>query len=166
MVNRSLARHLRLPLVDTTKRPMRGYTSSGPSPGGTQGVAVMDIEISGHLQRIYAHVVDDLEPDLFLGNPWMVQNDVKYEAASQRVTHGKGKIRVYLSDQEEPDNVLAIRRARLLPAAPFATVCRMVQKKSSRGPPAHVMAASLQDIEKALEKLELQKPECITNAPS
>ncbi|KAF6822398.1 hypothetical protein CMUS01_11092 [Colletotrichum musicola] len=48
MVDRSLVKHLHLPLVDRKKRRIQGYSSEGPLPGDAQGVAVFDLELSGH----------------------------------------------------------------------------------------------------------------------
>ncbi|KAF6783741.1 reverse transcriptase domain protein [Colletotrichum sojae] len=150
MVDRSLVKHLHLPLVDRKKRRIRGYSSEGPSPGDAQGVAVFDLELSGHTQKIYAHVVKGLDPPIFLGKPWMEANRVVYDAAEQRVSHGVGGVTLYLSHQEEPEGVRAIRAARLLPAAPFAATCRRLNRQRDTGG-ARVMAVSLADIEKALQ---------------
>lgn len=153
MVDSQLARRLRLPYVDRTKRRLRGFADKSAQTT-TKGVVAFDLEISGHVEKVYAHVVDGLDVDVFLGKPWMERNHVVYDAAKRRIWHGKGGVRAYLSGQEESAMVREIREARSLGAPSFAALCRRVATEEKRQPSeyaAGIRAISLADIDKALK---------------
>ena len=77
-----------------------------------------------------------------------------YIAAKKLVYHGKGQVRAYLIDQEEPAKLREIRAAWFLNAASFKAICRRMarENKSPRSEAlAHMIAISLKDIERALQ---------------
>jgi len=94
-IDYSLVRKLRLPLVDRTPRPIKGF-AEGIGEVTTKGVAVLIIEISGYIERLYAYVVPGLEPGLFLGKPWFKKNYIIYEVVKQRLYYGRAKVIIRL----------------------------------------------------------------------
>jgi len=148
-IDHSLARKLRLPLVDRTPCPMKGF-AEGIGEVTTKGVAVLTIETSGYVERLYAYVVPGLEPGLFLGKPWFEKNRIVYEAAKQRLYHGRAKVMIRLVDQEEPEYIRTIRNARLVSAPAFAALCRRMRREKATRKEQWLCAISLADIKKAL----------------
>lgn len=112
---------------------------------------MFDLEASGYVERVFAHVVPGLTEEMFLGAPWMRKNSLRYNAGTQRIHHGRAGVNLRLVSAEEPPSIRAIRNAWIVPAAIFAAECRRVRKSPNRGDAmASVMAISLADIEKAL----------------
>lgn len=150
LVSEEVQQRLSLPLVDKKKREMSGFREED-AKGTSSGIAVFDLEASGYVERVFAHVIPGLTEEMFLGTPWMRKNSLSYDAGTQRIHHGRAGVNLRLVSAEEPPSIRAIRNARIVPAAIFAAECRRVRKSPNRGDAmASVMAISLADIEKAL----------------
>ena len=156
VVDESLVRRLRIPLVDTRQRRLNSFAEETGNLA-TKGVAVMDLELGGHLERIYAYVVPGLGEEIYLGKPWFEANRIVYDAAQHRISHGRAGIDLRLTGQKEPLNISQIRTAKLVTAAVFGAECRRLRK--SREEEAYSLRAiSLADIEKALQPKEEVDP--------
>ena len=129
-IDHSLARKLRLPLVDRTPRPIKGFTE-GIGKVTTKGVAILIIETSGYIKRLYAYVVPGLEPGLFLGKPWFKKNRIVYEAAKQRLYYSRAKVIIRFVNQEEPEHIRTIRNTKLVSAPAFAALYRRIRRKKA-----------------------------------
>ncbi len=150
IVDESLARKLRLPLVDRSARPLRGF-AEGVNDTEATGVARISVEISGHAEELYAYVVRGLDQDLFLGKPWFEKNQILYDAAKRRMHHGIADVTIHLTGQEESGRVREIRAARVVAASTFAALCRRI-KRSKESASGWIRAISISDINKALQK--------------
>jgi Reverse transcriptase (RNA-dependent DNA polymerase)/Aspartyl protease len=156
VVDESLVQRLHIPLVDTRQKLLNSF-AEGTGNLATKGVAVMDLELGGHIERIYAYVVPGLGEDIYLGKPWFEANRVVYDAAQQRISHGRAGIGLRLTGQEEPLSISRIRAARLVSAAVFGAECRRL-RKSRKEEAYSLRAISLADIEKALQPKEEVDP--------
>ena len=78
-------------MVSRKKQPLRGY-SEYTKATGTAGIASFLMDVGGYVQKMFAYVVPGLDEDVFLGKPWLEDNDVVYYAKEKRLRHRKGKI--------------------------------------------------------------------------
>jgi hypothetical protein len=73
-------KELQLPIMDRRRKSLTSF-SDGIKKLATCGVAVIDLEIGGYIERLYAYIVQDLGYNIFLGKPWFKKNQVVYDAA-------------------------------------------------------------------------------------
>ncbi|KAM4054390.1 transposon Tf2-3 polyprotein [Hirsutella rhossiliensis] len=140
VIDEALVRKLRIPFVDSKPREI----------GDSQSQRRVSYPQAGFDERVFAYVIPSLGQDMFLGRPWMERNHVVYDAAKQRMYHGRAGVTIRLIGQEEPAKIRAIRSARLVSAAVFTAECRRAKRRKKCNA-ISIHAISLSDIERALQ---------------
>ena len=155
VIDEDFANRTSLPLIDTQRRVVKPF-SDDSTPLSTRGVVVFDLDIQGFTQKVFAHIVQNLGQDLFLGDPFMAHNRVIYDANAQRFRHGRGGFSVRLENEPEPDSVRALRDHHVLSVRAFTATCRQIKSQKTGG---GLYAVSIDDVEKALRGKAPVKPE-------
>ncbi|XP_044715138.1 reverse transcriptase (RNA-dependent DNA polymerase) domain-containing protein [Hirsutella rhossiliensis] len=127
VIDEALVRKLRIPFVDS--KPL------------------------GFDERVFAYVIPSLGQDMFLGRPWMERNHVVYDAAKQRMYHGRAGVTIRLIGQEEPAKIRAIRSARLV----LSDIERALQPKPPVDPSEKVPAEVLKEFRDLFSPEEAMK---------
>lgn len=114
-------------------------------------VAVMNIDLDGYSERIFAYIVPLSGHDVFLGLPWIYKRDARLLGGEKKLQIGENGPVIRSQEVQESD-FSQIKDPLLVSAVSFT---RMKSKKKGKGA-CQVFAASLADINKALRKLEAQ----------
>ena len=109
-------------------------------------VAILDLDLDGHTERIFAYITPLSGHDIFLGLPWIYKRDVHLQGDHKTLQIGAEGPTIRSRAVQE-SALLAIDRPYPVSAVAFARATR--QK-------CQVFAASVADINKALQKLEAQ----------
>jgi hypothetical protein len=127
----------------------------GEVPMAVTEVVRLRLDIEGHEEIMWAYVVDDDAYDLILGRPWMDRNSVRLAFAKKSIYISSSRTRVRSKEGRRPPAPL-----RQINATAF-----MAWKNRSRSSPGiKVFAASLADIQKALQPKH-QSPDALTKIP-
>jgi reverse transcriptase-like protein/integrase-like protein/chromodomain-containing protein len=111
-------------------------------------VAVLDIDLDGYSERIFAYITPLSGHDLFLGLPWIYKRDVTLQGCKKRLQIGQGGP-IIRSKETQKSDLSQVDIPRLISAVSFQYLRR---KKNN----CQVFAVSVADINKALRKLEAQ----------
>jgi transposase InsO family protein len=148
VISERLQQKLQLPTL--LIRPRRLEEVAGKEYGAVDKVAHFDIDIDGHKQQqVWAYVIPRMEQDVLLGLPWArsQQVTVQYSEQGDRFHIGASNTSVTLRKESEWKIKEPLRQVT---AAAFSTI---LQRSRKRKQGVEVFSASLNDIEKALEKL-------------
>jgi hypothetical protein len=114
-------------------------------------VAVLDIDLDGYSERIFAYITPLSGHDIFLGLPWVYKRDVTLQGDRkrlQRLQIGTDGPIIRSQGAQELD-LAQVNVPSLISAVSFTRVTKGKKR-------CQVFAASVADINKALRKLEAQ----------
>lgn len=152
-ISEHLQRKLRLPTLSISPRSLEQV--AGIDYNAINQVAYFDIDIDGHKQRhVWAYIIPRMKQDVILGLPWARSQRVSIQHSDDGDTFHIGNSGIFVTLRKEStwdaDNV-----AKQISASVMAAILHR-SRKSQRT--VDVFSISLQDIEKALEKLNTKKP--------
>ena len=112
-------------------------------------VAILDLDLDGYSERIFAYIIPLSGHDIFLGLPWIYKRNITLDGSRKSLRLGTDgpTIRSLVTQESE---LAQLDSPRLVSAVAFARATG----KSRKG--CQVFAASFADINKALRKLEAQ----------
>ena len=120
---------------------------NGSKSTTTSEVAIIDIDLDGYSERIFAYITPLSGHDIFLGLPWIYKRNVTLQGDKKRLQIGiDGPI--IRSQKTQKTDLFRVNLVRLTSAV---SLIRMKNQKDCQ-----VFAASMADINKALRKLEAQ----------
>lgn len=169
--DKAAVRRLKLPRIPIKRRELRLASGEAPRQGITE-ITSVEIDIDGRKQRIWGYVVPNLSAPLFLGLPWMIDNDVVLLAKERAIRFGsdsgEGLVRQKgWYEEHAPDSVRErvqyIREATMVMGNAFAAEVRRHRKN----PLTQIFSVTVQDISKALEvKKKLSEEEIREQLPT
>jgi hypothetical protein len=112
-------------------------------------VVVINVDLDGYSERIFAYVTPLSGHDIFLGLPWVYKRDVTLQGCKKRLQIGPNGPIIRSKEAQELD-LSRIDTPRLVSAISFQ------HTRKGRKDKCQVFAASIADINKALRKLEAQ----------
>ncbi|KAI0999337.1 hypothetical protein K3495_g8857 [Podosphaera aphanis] len=149
------SRELKLAKNDTQRRAINNITC-------------VDMDIDGKYKRIWGYVIEDLAYDMILGDPWMRDNNAVYNARKRSIRLGQqGELTVRAKGWDKKlkpglmakVNCLKVNTgsAHQILGAHFAAISMRTRK--IRDDNIKIFAASISDINKALEVRKKKTPE-------
>lgn len=117
----------------------------------------MVIDINGRRERLWAYIIPGLQYNMILGKRWAEDNDVVYKAGKRQLRIGRGHSQVRIREAGWMDapavkgRTKEIREAKLVSSSVFAATVKRARWQDKR---LHLFSASMEDINKALDKLD------------
>lgn len=109
-------------------------------------VAILDLDLDGYSERVFAYVTPISGHDIFLGLPWIYKRNVTLQGDKRQLQIGAGGPIIRSQDTQAMDQS-QISMPSLISAISFTRMTKGKRKYQ-------VFAASVADINKALKKLE------------
>jgi hypothetical protein len=129
---------------------LKGFNGSKSSVATE--VAILDLDLDGYSERIFAYITPLSGHDIFLGLPWIYKRDVIIRGNQRHLQIGQNGPTIRSQEAQEAD-FAKIDVPRLVSAVAFTIQTRKPKRKRDA---CQVFAASVADINKALRKLEAQ----------
>jgi hypothetical protein len=149
-MNEQLARRLGLPMVDMDARRIEGVIE-----GATvhlDKVTTFMLDISGlKTTKAWAYVIPGQSEDLILGRPWLKSQLAKIDAAKSRITFEQYDFSLSSDEEQQADPKSMSNCFRITPVPAAVYTALAIRHKKTKDPRTSIFAASLADIEKALQ---------------
>lgn len=122
-------------------------------------VAILDLDLDGYSERVFAYVTPISGHDIFLGLPWIYKRNIILQGNKKQLQIGAHGPIIRSREAQEQD-FTQINTPSLISAVSFTRITKGKKK-------CQVFAASVADINKALKKLEARssKPD-LSKLPS
>jgi hypothetical protein len=140
------ARRNNLQRITVSPLGLQGF--NGSKGGIATEVAILDLDLDGYSERVFAYITPLGNHDIFLGLPWIYKQNVIIQGNKRQLRIGNDGPVIRSKDVQEAD-LAKVDTPRPVSAIAFAIQAKQTRKKTSR-----VFAASMADINKAIRKLE------------
>lgn len=156
----SLVTRMRLPRIAIRKRQLK-LAKNDEERRVISEITYAEVDIDGHRERVFGYVIKGLAYPIILGDPWMRSNDVVYMARQRKLRIGSKKHGIIVREKGWEthggfrEGLNHIRSGKVVIGAAFLAEVRRMRKSGSNT--TQVVAVSMADINKALEKLEKKK---------
>ncbi|KAI0996566.1 hypothetical protein K3495_g11617 [Podosphaera aphanis] len=165
--NHSFVKRHKLPQLSIKTRELR-LAKKDSQRRVINKLTYVDTDIDGRREKIYGYVIEDLSYDMILGDPWMRANAVVYDARRRAIRFGsKGGLIVRAKGWEDRMNQnskakinylkVKLGGAHQVLGSQFAAIATRARSKKDHD--TKLFAASISDINKALETKRKQTPD-------
>ncbi|KAI1003413.1 hypothetical protein K3495_g4792 [Podosphaera aphanis] len=165
--NQSFVKRHKLPQIPIETRKLK-LAKKDSQRRVINKLTCVETDIDGRLEKIWGYVIEDLEYDMILGDPWMRANAAVYNARRRFIRFGSPRGLIVRAKGWEEDmspsnrskvNCLNVRsgNARQIHGSFFAAIATRVRTKKDQI--TELFAASISDLNKALEVKKKQTPQ-------